>query len=91
MSKDFPLVIFGKCQECGQDGRDYPAASLTTADAQGNLKATGNGVQLEYYEGRYICELCKNTITSDKESLESARKHANSELFRQRAGFTNSI
>ena len=86
---NFPM--FGICPVCSSDGGDYPAADLTAADSQTNIDETGQGVPLVMYQGRKMCETCKDRLISDEESLESARKHAEEEGFRARMGFTKTI
>jgi len=52
---------------------------------------TGGGVPLVWYKGRKMCEVCKNRLMADDESLEAARKHAEEESFRANAGFVKTI
>ncbi len=85
----FPDNKFGTCQRCGMDGRDQ-TADLTGADAAAR-STTGNGVYLELYDGKKLCNVCINELKSEQESLEMARKHAEAEKFRGKAGFQNSI
>ena len=87
----FPEIKFGICPVCGSKGKDYPASALTSADAQDNLDTNGSGVVLEYHNGELMCEICKNRLQADDESLISARKHAEEEKFRQNAGFVKTI
>ena len=84
-------TIFGICQVCGNDGGDAPAASLSGADSVSNIVEKGSGVVLEMYQGRLMCEPCKNRLSSDEESVRSAQKHAESQTFRDQAGFRRSV
>ena len=88
-NSDFPM--FGICPVCSSDGGDYPAADLTTADSQTNIDETGEGVPLVMYQGRKMCEMCKNRLIADEESIESARRDAEEQRFRSAAGFTKTI
>jgi hypothetical protein len=86
---DFPM--FGICPVCGSDGGDHPATDLTGADAQDNIDETGQGVPLVFYQGNKMCEVCKNRLIADEESLESARRHSEEEARRAGMGFTKTI
>jgi hypothetical protein len=55
------------------------------------VDSVGSGVILMYYKGRLMCEVCKNRLSSDEESIISAQKHADSERFRQSVGFKRSV
>ncbi len=52
---------------------------------------TGGGVPLVMYQGRKMCEICKNRLISDEESLVSARRHAEEEIRRAGMGFVKTI
>lgn len=84
----FPEVKFGICEECGGQGADQ-TSGLTGADA--SARDTGNGTELQKYKGRNLCPLCIERLKSDEESLMDAKRHAEDEKFRGRAGFANSI
>jgi hypothetical protein len=84
----FPDTIFGICQVCGADGRDQ-TVGLTSADAAAR-DLTGNGIELKKYLGRFLCPICIQDAKADAESLLSAKKHAEAERFRGKAGFLNS-
>jgi hypothetical protein len=86
-----PKIIFGVCFRCSAKGADAPAADLTEADAQDNLDAVGNGVELFLHDGEYICQLCIKDIEADEESRLDAHKQADEEKFRQQAGFTKRV
>jgi hypothetical protein len=88
MSED---TIFGICPVCGNDGGDAPATSLTGADSHSNIVEVGSGVILESYQGHLMCEVCKNRLQADDESIISTQKHAGSERFRQSAGFKREV
>ena len=45
------------------------------------------GVPLVWHEGRAMCQICKDRLESDSESLLSAKKHAREERSRNRVGF----
>lgn len=92
----FPEVKFGDCQECG--GKSGPQTEgLTGADAEARQTSgedgydPGNGTELQEYKGRQLCPLCIERLKSDEESLRDAKKHAEDEKFRGKAGFANSI
>ena len=88
----FPKTIIGTCEECGMDGHDVATASLTGADAEERDHAGDSlGVELIEHQGRMLCDVCINRLKSDDESMESARKHAEAQKFRTKAGFVNSI
>lgn len=84
----FPNIIFGICEICGGQGGDYPTPGSGNAPARDTV---GNGVVLEWYQGKLVCNVCKTTLKSDDESLLSAQKHAEEEKFRAKAGFRNSV
>lgn len=85
---EFPFIAFGKCQICGMDGDDDPTAS--GADSSSNISA-GNGIELILYQGKYMCDVCKNRLIADEESKRIAANIAQDEKFRQRAGFVKTI
>lgn len=84
----FPNVIFGVCEKCGGQGGDYPIPGSGNAVARDTV---GNGIVLEWYNGKLMCNICVNEAKADDESLLSAQKHAESEKFRAKAGFRNSV
>lgn len=91
-------VIYGKCPICGDAARDYPAASLTSADAQDNIDGADSsltdpskGVPLEWWRGELMCRTCKNRLQADDESLIAAERHAESQSFRDKAGFVREV
>lgn len=84
-----PEIRFGICQVCGADGRDQ-TEDLTGADAAAR-SATGNGVVLEKFEGILMCPVCIADRKNDRESILSAKKHAEAEKFRAKAGFVNTV
>uniref|UniRef100_A0A6H1ZNQ9 Uncharacterized protein n=2 Tax=viral metagenome TaxID=1070528 RepID=A0A6H1ZNQ9_9ZZZZ len=81
----FPDTIFGKCPICGYAGDDASDAQRTDADASNS--DSGNGVVLIEYQGKVMCEVCKNRLESNEQSKQSAKKHAEEDRFRSRAGF----
>lgn len=85
----FPEVKFGICQECGGQGADQ-TVGLTDADAAAR-DTSGNGTELQDYKGRKLCPLCIQRLKDDEKSLQDAKRHAEAEKFRGRAGFENSI
>ena len=87
----FPETKFGICPVCGANASDYSAGALTLADSQSNLDATGSGVKLVEYQGKVMCELCKKTKQADEESNISAKKHAEEQRFRDKAGFVDTV
>lgn len=87
----FPNTRFGICNVCGADSGDYPAGDLTLADSQSNLDPTGNGVVLVEYQGKFMCENCKKEKQADEESLIIAKKHAEEQKFRDKAGFVDIV
>ena len=52
---------------------------------------TGGGVPLVLYQGKKMCEVCKNRLQADEESIESARRHSEEERVRAGMGFTKTI
>jgi hypothetical protein len=84
----FPNIIFGICDVCGGQGGDYPSPGAANAVAR---DTTGNGLVLEWYQEKLVCNVCKTTLKSDAESLLNAGKHAKEEVFRAKAGFRNSV
>lgn len=59
----------------------------STVDSSSNIDTSGYGVPLVWYQGRKMCEMCKDRLESDSESLSSAKRHAAEERFRAKAGF----
>jgi len=92
MNDRFPFTQFGPCEICGGNGADYASPGSGNAPAR---DTTGNGVELENYnyKGRIVkvCNVCKNRLIADEESLVSAQKHVEEEKFRVQAGFKHSI
>lgn len=84
-------VKFGRCPVCGGKDQDYPASSLTSADAQDNLDTTGDGLYLESYKGQLMCNVCKHRLQNDEQSIVMADKHAEAEQFRSKHGFRKTI
>lgn len=84
-------VTFGKCSRCGNSGADYAASELSSADATSDLDTTGNGVKLEKFRGEWLCPMCIKEIKQDEESIRHAKRHADTERFRGRAGFSNNV
>jgi len=85
----FPFIRFGVCPECGADGRDQ-TEDLTSADAPAR-DLTGNGIRLILHKGKVTCNVCANESDANQESIANAKKHAESEKFRDKAGFINSV
>ena len=52
---------------------------------------TGQGVPLVMYQGKLMCEVCKNRKIADEESLSSAQRHAQGERSRAAMGFSKTI
>ena len=91
-------TIYGQCPVCGSKGTDYPAVDLTSADSQSNIDGDAStltdpskGVVLVRYLGRLMCEVCKNRLMADEESLLSAKKHVDAQTFRDKVGFKRSV
>lgn len=91
----FPDIHFGICPECG--GKGASVSSPSSADASARTTAgedgydPGNGIELIKYDGRYICEMCKNRLIADEESLKGAKRQAEEERFRSQVEFSNSV
>jgi len=92
----FPDIKFGICQQCGAKGGPQ-TADLTSADAAARSTSgedgydPGNGVILKKHNGKLMCEVCINDLKNDAQSLLSAKKHAEAERFRAKAGFQNTV
>lgn len=85
---EFPSIKFGICQVCNGQGADYANPGT------GNVPATdivGNGVVLEWYDGKLVCPLCKKELIADQESIVSSDKHAEEERFRGQVGFLSRV
>lgn len=89
---NFPSTIYGRCDYSGHLGPEYSSGHSnlkTNADAvHGD---SGSGYKLVEFEGKFICRTCKNRILSDRNSVDSARKHSEEDRFRASAGFTRLI
>jgi hypothetical protein len=85
-----PDKIYAKCPICGSGG-DIPASRLTPADAQSNIDITATGDYLEWFQGLLMCPLCKQNRINRQSSEVSAERHAEEQMFRDRAGFRRSI
>jgi ribosomal protein S27E len=83
----FPEVIFGRCPICGSNGADATGGNADVAATN----TTGNGIELEYYDGKVMCEICAKRLKADAESLLAAQKHAEDERFRAAAGFVKTV
>jgi hypothetical protein len=84
----FPETIFGICPVCGAAGADDPAPSSADAPA---TDTTGNGVVLEYYEGKLMCQMCIKQKQADAETKKDNSRRAEEERFRNNAGFANTV
>jgi len=91
-------TIFGKCPICGGSGKDYPAADLSSADAQDDIDGAGSslrsaskGIVLVWYLGKLMCEMCKNRLKADEASRLSAEKHKEAQVFRDKVGFKREV
>lgn len=84
-------IIFGKCPVCGSDGGDCPAEDLSSADSVSNIDEAGNGVVLEYYNGKLMCRICKKRLQADEETKTANQRRSEDERFRQKAGFKRTI
>lgn len=88
----FPEIQFGICNVCGGKGADYPDPGSADASPR---DLTGNGEVLEdyNYKGKLVkvCNVCKNKLIADEESLIIADKAAADERFKGAAGFKNSV
>ena len=84
----FPEITFG-IGACACRGADQ-SEDLTSADAVAR-DTTGNGAKLVLYNGKYMCQICIDRIKADEESYEDARKQAEAEKFRGKAGFVNTV
>ena len=81
-------IIFGICPVCGANGNEDTASSGADVPVSA---VTGTGVRLYYYLGDLMCDLCIKQKKADEESLDMADRHADSERFRQQAGFVKTI
>jgi hypothetical protein len=86
---NFPEIKFGRCPVCGSKGDDK-TSGLTSADSTSDTDP-GTGVILDNYDGKLMCEICRNRLRADAESKLAARKHSEEEKFRGKAGFKKSI
>ena len=84
-----PFIHFGICQKCGGKGADQ-VSGLTSADASAR-DTSGNGLELEEYDGKYLCPMCIANLKADEESMEKARQAAEDQKFMGKAGFTNTV
>ena len=85
----FPDIRIGICQVCGTDGRDQ-TADLTGADAPARA-LTGNGIELEKFEGKLLCPVCINEAKANRETANDIKKQIESNRFRSKAGFRNTV
>jgi hypothetical protein len=86
-----PDTLFGICPRCNADGGDYAVADLDNSANNTDVDVSGNGVPLEYYDGKLMCELCVKRYIADEETKVSNRKQAEEERFRAKAGFTTTV
>ena len=84
-----PFTIYGICQKCGGRAADQ-SSGLTDADAVAR-DTTGNGMELEEYDGKYLCPMCISILKADDESLEKAREAAEDQKLMGKGGFTNTV
>ena len=84
----FPEIKFGICNICGGKGGDYASPGAGNAAARDTV---GNGLVLEWYDGKLVCEMCKKILIADEESLVSSERHAEEQRFRDKAGFKRSV
>lgn len=87
MPKNFPYIAFGPCTRCGRRG---PDASGTDADAS-PLDTTGDGLDLEFFRGELMCDLCKKEILDMEHAEQEASRHGRTQEFMSRAGFRSTI
>lgn len=92
----FPEIKFGICLVCGARGRPQ-TEDLSSADAPARSTSgedgydPGNGVILKVFRGVLSCGVCINEAKADSESLLDAKKQADEERFRSKAGFVNTV
>jgi len=79
---------FGKCPDTNNNGQE---AASDSASSSSNLDASGSGIELIKFRGRFISEQARDNILDREESIRQARKHRRSREFRQRVGFKNSV
>ncbi len=88
----FPEIKFGVCQICGGKGGDDPDPGSADAPPRDLI---GNGVVLENYNYKgklvLVCNICKNKLIGEEESLIVAQKSAQDEKFKGSAGFKNRV
>ena len=81
-------------------GADAGYAETTDAGSGDDVRNAGNdykvdttqdGVPLVMYNGKVMCNTCKDRLMSDEESRISAVRHAEGEKFRAKAGFVKTI
>ena len=85
-----PDNVHAKCPVCGS-GSDYPAADLTSADAQTNISAERVKQTLVWFEGELMCEVCKQNRINRNQSDEVAERCGEEQEFRDAAGFKRII
>jgi len=83
----FPNVAIGTCPECGGKGQGDSSAS--GADAPST--ATGGGIPLVLYKGRYICEMCRHRLQNTAQSRIMRKRDAQEEKFRAKVGFKKTV
>lgn len=87
MPKNFPHIAYGPCGRCGRRG---PDAEGSSADAS-PLDTTGTGLDLEFFRGELMCDLCKKEILDTEYGTREAQRHARTAEFLSRAGYQNNI
>ena len=92
MMRNTPLNLslraFGKCPHTGDNGGEKASDSLS---ASTNLDATGNGVALEKFRGKFFSCLAIDYKLDNEQAMRESRLHARSKRFRSKVGFRNSI
>ena len=92
MERNLPLSLdreaFGKCPITGDNGGEVASDSASSST---NLDATGNGVALEKFRGKFYSPLGIDYILDKEDALRESRRHARGERFRSKHGFKNSI
>jgi len=83
----FPEIKFGICTRCGGKSADY----ATPGSGNAAYRDSGNGLVLEYYDGKLMCPMCISLEKAKEESLISSERHADEEKFRERVGFKHSV
>ena len=78
----FPMIKYGRCPVCGGVGKDHP----DPGDQFSTEDHAGAGYNLEYYEGRLMCNMCKKRLQGYAQTALKNSKYDERQRFWEKSG-----